>query len=60
MSRKDKTTNELLLELGTCIEQVQVLKRGLKEHPEDEIFQKGIEFFKNETELIMKELSKRN
>jgi len=53
-----KTTNDLLLELGTCIEQVQVLKRGLNEHPDDEIFIKGIEFFRNHAEKLMKQLSK--
>jgi len=50
--------NNLLLELGTCIEQIQVLKRGLKEHPEDEIFVKGIEFFRNHAEKLMIKISK--
>jgi hypothetical protein len=53
-----KTTNELLLELGTCIEQVQVLKRGLKEHPDDEIFVAGIEFFKQHIQKLMIKISR--
>jgi hypothetical protein len=59
MSKKNTSTNDLLLELGTVIEQVQVLKRGLKEHPDDEIFSKGIDFMKQEAALIMKEISSR-
>ena len=57
VGRKNATTNELILELGTVIEQIQVLKRGLKEHPEEDIFFQGIVFMKNEAELIMKELT---
>jgi hypothetical protein len=57
MSKKGTNTNDLILELGTIIEQIQVLKRGLKEHPTEEIFIKGIDFMKQEAELIMKELT---
>lgn len=59
MAKRNTSTNDLILELGTTIEQIQVLKRGLKEHPEEEIFIKGIEFMKQEAELIMTELTKR-
>ena len=59
MSKKNTSTNDLLLELGTVIEQVQSLKRGLKEHPEESIFQIGIDFMKQEAALIMKEISSR-
>lgn len=60
MNRKDKSTNELLLELGTVIQQVQVLLRGHKEHPGDEIFKQGIAFMKKEARDIMNVLTKRN
>ncbi len=59
MSYKKLTDNDLFLRLGVVLEQITVLKRGLSEHKEDEIFQKGIIFFKEEAENIMKELKKR-
>lgn len=59
MSLKKLSVNELVERLGVVLEQVLVVKRGLKEHPEDETFQKAAMFFKDEGNEIMREIKSR-
>lgn len=60
MSLKKLTTNELIERLGIVLEQIQVVKRGLREHPEDEVFQKAVVYFIDMGKELMKEITKRN
>ena len=60
MSLQKLTYEELIVRLGVVMEQIQVVKRGQKEHPEDEVFLKGLIFFKDEGFKIMNEIKKRD
>lgn len=54
---KKMTSEELMLSLSAIIEQVNVLRRGLKEHPEDQVFSAALPFMINEGKEIMKEFT---
>ena len=39
-----KTTDQLVLELGVILDQIKACQRGLKDHPNDEVFKAALPY----------------
>lgn len=55
---KQKPTDELIMELGVILDQIKACRRGLKDHPNDEVFKAAVPYMINEGMKIKSQIEK--